>query len=589
MTAARLDSLLQSLEDARLNECEARQDLNLLVELLKQMPIGLTVQAEDGSVLFANAKAREFGVASSAAASAGADAGCVAAREKILAAQAGQAMIGAETTYANESGERTALTTRKPVVIGSERLSLSTSIDITDRKRAEEELARRAQYDELTGLPNRALFQQAVEVLLANPEAHFAVVFIDIDNFKQINDFYSHTVGDSFLIKASERIRRNIRDSDVLARISGDEFLLLLNPLEYGDQLSQIIGDLASALKEPFIIDGLEIFSSASIGASSYPEHGLNYETLRRNADRAMYQVKRGAKGAAVLFHQDLQETETARALAEQRLRLAIQDRRFRCAFQPKVDINTEEVIGVEALVRLLDEDGELHGPGSFIDLAMELGLIDDLTHLVICQISNSIDRINDAFGPETSISVNISAKQASDVDFMHSLVESLKETNCSERFIVEVTEDAFVAKSRFQTQVLPMLREIGVRVSIDDFGTGYSSLSALADITADELKVDRSFVTNIHERPRSQIVLRAIESLGDALGMTVIAEGVESFEELLYLKSATRIRYVQGYYFARPLLLEDFSAPKRVASETRTATGSRETQNRRNTNRRFR
>jgi predicted signal transduction protein with EAL and GGDEF domain len=342
-------------------------------------------------------------------------------------------------------------------------------------------------------------------------------------------------------------------------------------------------------LKEPFIVDGLEIFSSASIGVSSHPEHGLNYETLRRNADRAMHQVKRDTKGAAALFHHDFQESETARVLAEQRLRLAIQDRRFRCAFQPKVDINSEEVIGVEALVRMLDEDGELHGPGSFVDLATELGLIDDLTHLVVCQIANSIDLINEAFGLRTTISFNISAKQASDVDFMHSIAESLKETNCSDRFVVEVTEDAFVAKNRFQTQVLPMLREIGVRVSIDDFGTGYSSLSALADITADEIKVDRSFITKIHERPRSQIVLRAIESLGDALGMTVIAEGVERIEELLYLKSATRIRFVQGYYYARPLLLEDFSLTKRAACEIRTSSGSRETQNRRNANRRFR
>ncbi len=169
----------------------------------------------------------------------------------------------------------------------------------------------------------------------------------------------------------------------------------------------------------------------------------------------------------------------------------------------------------------------------------------------------------------------------------MHAIAESLKETNCSERFIVEVTEDAFVAKNRFQTQVVPMLRQIGVGVSIDDFGTGYSSLSALADITADEIKVDRSFITNIHERPRSQIVLRAIEFLGGALGMTVIAEGVECYEELLYLKTATRIRIVQGYYYARPMLLEDFAATKRGAPDTRMV--HREASQRRNAGRRQR
>ena len=593
LPAADILDLRQSLEIALRREEEARQELAVLAEVLNQLPVGVATQAEDGTPIFVNLAAKEFGEASHLELVDPVAGTYIAAPENSqdsrLASRDPDALISTETTYADEFGKHTLLTMRKSVVVRNERLRLSTWIDITDRKQAEEELARRAHYDELTGLPNRFLFQERVETLLAKPDAHFAIAFIDIDNFKQINDYNGHAVGDEFLIKASVRIQRNIRDPDVLARMSGDEFLVLLNPLEYDDELDRIIGDLTIALKEPFIVDGSEIFSSASIGVSSYPEHGLDYETLRRNADRAMYHVKRGTKGAAALFHPGLQASETACVLAEQRLRQAIQDRRFRCAFQPKVDINTDEVIGVEALVRLLDEDGELHDTGSFVHLAAELGLLDDLTHLVVDQIGNSIDLINEAFGPRTTISLNISAKQASDVDFMHSIVESLKETNCSERFIVEVTEDAFVAKNRFRTQVLPMLREIGVRVSIDDFGTGYSSLSALADITADEIKVDRSFISNIHERPRSQIVLRAIESLGGALGMTVIAEGVESFEELLYLKSATRIRYVQGYFFARPLLLADFSLRKRPAGETRTTPGGRETQNRRNTNRRFR
>ncbi len=570
--SAEIDRLRQSLETARRGECEARKELALLNEVLDRLPFGVDVQAEDGRTLFLNETAKAL--------SASARAGHTAAPD---------APRMTETTVATEAGPRTLLTVEKSLSIDDENLRLSTSFDITERKRAEEELARRANYDQLTGLPNRLLFQEHVESLLVDPEAHFALAFIDIDNFKQINDFYSHTVGDAFLVKAGVRIQRNIRDTDVLARISGDEFLILLNPVDYDDELERVIQNVTSALKEPFIIDGLEIFSSASIGVSLHPEHGLDYATLRRNADRAMYQVKRETKGAAALFHRDLQDSEAERVLGEQRLRMAIQDRHFRCAFQPKVDINTEEVVGVEALVRLLDEDGELHGPGSFVELATELNLIDDLTHLVVQEIANSIDLINEAFGPRISISVNISAKQAADLDFMHSIAEALRETNCSQRFIVEVTEDAFVAKNRFQTEVVPMLREIGVRVSIDDFGTGYSSLSALADITADEIKVDRSFITNIHERPRSQIVLRAIESLGGALGMTVIAEGVETFEELLYLKTATRIRYVQGYYYARPLFLEDFSSTKRSIGETRNALGNRELPKRRNADRRFR
>src|SRR5437879_4486464 len=179
-------------------------------------------------------------------------------------------------------------------------------------------------------------------------------------------------------------------------------------------------------------------------------------------------------------------------------------------------------------------------------------------------------DSLDQQFGPATTISVNVAAKQASDMNFMRPFAEILKTSKFASRIMLELTEDAFVAKSHFQMQVLPLLREIGVRVSIDDFGTGYSSLSALADITADELKVDRSFISAIHERPRSQSVLRAIESLGHALGMTIVAEGVETFEELAYLQGATRIRQAQGYYFSRPFFLDDLKNVRRLDLEVR-------------------
>jgi EAL domain-containing protein (putative c-di-GMP-specific phosphodiesterase class I) len=267
---------------------------------------------------------------------------------------------------------------------------------------------------------------------------------------------------------------------------------------------------------------------------------------------------------------------------SEQRLRLAIRDRRFCCAFQPKVDIRSERVVGFEALVRWRDDDGEIQPPSSFIELAIELGLIDPITRFVLAEALRSIEHLDQEFGASTTMSVNITAKQASDVNFMRSLAETLHTSNRAERIMLELTEDALVAKSRFQTQILPMLREIGVRVSIDDFGTGYSSLSALADITADEIKVDRSFISRIHQRPRSQSVLRTIESLSHSLGMTIVAEGVETFEELAYLQGATRIRYAQGYYFSKPFFLEDASAAKRATIDGRFAESAREHSDRR-------
>jgi cyclic di-GMP phosphodiesterase Gmr len=220
-----------------------------------------------------------------------------------------------------------------------------------------------------------------------------------------------------------------------------------------------------------------------------------------------------------------------------------------------------------------------IQAPGTFINLAVELGLIDELTHLVLAEIVKSIDLINETFGPDTTISINVAAKQAGNPEFMRPFAQALEATGFPGRFLIEVTEDAFVTKTHFQDEILPIFRKLGVGVSIDDFGIGYSSLSALADITADEIKIDRSFITDIHTRPRSQGILRAIESLSEALGMTVIAEGIETFEELAYLQAATKIRYAQGYYFSRPIFLEELKPAVPLASAARTSLASRPAQ----------
>jgi cyclic di-GMP phosphodiesterase Gmr len=267
----------------------------------------------------------------------------------------------------------------------------------------------------------------------------------------------------------------------------------------------------------------------------------------------------------------------TARMEREQRLRLAIRDRQFYCAFQPKVDIRTQEVIGLEALVRWRDSNGDIQGPSEFVSLAVELGLIDQITHMVLDETVAAMGHIDEAFGPHTTISLNVAAKQATNLGFMLSFVQALEKTGRAERFMIELTEDAFLAKNQFQREILPLLRRLGVRVSIDDFGTGYSSLSALADITADEIKIDRSFITGIHKRPRSQNVLKAIESLSGALGMTVVAEGIETFEELAYLQAATRIRYAQGFYFSKPLFIGNMGYGDDVAFAPRTLATARE------------
>jgi diguanylate cyclase (GGDEF)-like protein len=418
------------------------------------------------------------------------------------------------------------------------------------------------------------VIEQSVTALIDSGETAFALAFIDIDGFKHVNDFYGHNIGDALLVQIADRVSSGLRSSDMLARLSGDEFLLLLAPFEGFDFLEETIRGITERLKQPYYIDSNEILSSASIGVSLYPNDGASYDDLRANADRAMYRVKSAGSGMVQFFDATIEHAAIEKSRLEQRLRLAIRDKRVSCAYQPKIDILTESVSGVEVLLRWIDEDGVLQPPGDFIALAIELGLMDDLTFLVLDKTIQSIDRINEAFGENTSISLNVASKQAGDLLFMRKLLDAITATGFANRFILEITEEAFVSKSSFQRAILPLIREIGARVSIDDFGVGYSSLSALADITADEVKIDRSFITNLHQRPRSQNILKAVEALSRSLGMNVVVEGLETFEELAYLRACTSIRHVQGYYFSKPIPLEELAAT--VASDNRTETRAR-------------
>ena len=556
------------------NEGQSASELSILRDVLRMLPNGVTVQDQHGRVLLAN----DAAVAQSQP---GADR--VGEREDRREAvqeafRTGRAVV-VEESFVREGGRQVFLTSHQPARIAGRDLLLSSSADITEQKAFEDQLFRSAYYDELTDLPNRRVIEHRVNKLLqADGTGGFALAFLDVDNFKHINDYYGHAIGDALLVEMARRIGMNLRASDMLSRISGDEFVLLLHPVHGQEEVAEFIRFMLERIKAPLFIDGSEIFASTSIGVSLYPEHGNSYDALRHNADIAMYRVKNAGKGTAAFFDDSMEREAQARMEVEQSLRLAILEKRFCCAFQPKVDIRTREVKGIEALVRLRDDRGVIQAPGTFINLATELGLIDELTHLVLADIVKSIDLINDTFGHEVTISINVAAKQAGNPEFMRPFAEALERTGFPKRFMIEVTEDAFVTKTLFQDEILPILRKIGVGISIDDFGTGYSSLSALADITADEIKIDRSFITDIHERPRSQGILRAIESLSEALGMTVIAEGIETHEELAYLQAATRIRYAQGYYFDKPIFLEDLKLATPARSESRASLASRPT-----------
>src|SRR6201994_343197 len=557
-------------------------ELGILRDIFRLLPSGVTLQDERGDFLLVNdVAAAQLGITADAASR---------SREMdhrrdtcIDVLRYGQPSV-AEETVTHGPARQVLLTSHRPVRIADRDLLLSSSTDISEQKAIEDQLFRSAYYDELTDLPTRRVIEHRANSLLRHDRApaRFALAFLDIDNFKHINDYYGHAAGDTLLIEVAKRLGLDLRETDMLSRISGDEFLLLLNPIQSPQEVEEYVRFTLQRLKAPFFIDGSEIFASTSIGVSLYPEHGRSYDELRQNADIAMYRVKANGKGAAVFFDASMEREALARMKVEQALRLAILEKRFCCAFQAKVDIRTQDIKGIEALVRLRDDEGVIQAPGTFINLAVELGLIDELTHLVLAEIVRSIDLINETFGHEASISINVAAKQACNVEFMRSLAKGIEATGYPQRFMIEGTEDAFVTKSHFQPEILPIFRKLGVGSSIEDFGIGYSSLSALADITADEIKIDRSFITDIHKRPRSQGILRAIESLSEALGMTVIAEGLESFEELAYLQAATKIRYAQGYYFAEPIFLEELRPAAPLASEARVSLASRAaTQNR--------
>jgi cyclic di-GMP phosphodiesterase Gmr len=562
--AASLASIVGGRQPSANETAETALHDRLLKVILDHLPISLTVQDRDGRFILVNAMAAADLAVSAEKLVGSSPADFLSPQEAASRREWEQGVIDggktitAETCVTDHEGSRILLTSHTPVFITNNTLLISSSVDITEHKEVERRLTERAHIDKLTGLPDRVRIQEYVESIIIGERRPFAVAFIDLDNFKHVNDYYSHAIGDALLIKISERIKAKLKPRDMLARISGDEFLLLLDGFENEKAVSPAIEEVLAEIKRPFHLEGFEIFTSCSIGVSFFPAHGRNYETLRRNADGAMYGAKGRAKGQAVYFDDGLGKQIAARMEAEQRLRLAIRDHRFVCAFQPKVEIHTQDVVGFETLVRWRDSDGEIHPPGQFISLAIELGLINPITNFVLAETLGSFERLDAAFGPGKSVSINIGAKQAADVAFMRGLIATIRESGAAERLILEITEDAIVEQGAFQSEIVPALREIGVRISIDDFGTGYSSLSALADITADEIKIDRSFISRIHERPRSQSVLRAIESLARSLGMSMVAEGIETAEELIYLQTSSRIRFAQGFYFAKPIYLDE-------------------------------
>ena len=414
-----------------------------------------------------------------------------------------------------------------------------------------------ANHDQLTGLPNRAHVQELVTALIARkqPGAKLALAFINLDDFKHINDLHGHAAGDALLREVTARVQSQIRQADVFGRINGDEFVIALDPVGQSSDVEQVIGRIRSRLQQPLALHGTQVLPSASIGVALFPAHGTDYETLRRHADLAMNRAKITGKGGLAFFTPDLGRAAQERLSLEQRLRGAIAAGEFYCALQRKVDIRSGAIMGFEALARWVDAQGVMRMPGEFLPLASKLQLMDDIALQVVADLVRHLPRLDAMFGTELRYSVNVSPAQAIDVPFMTRLTQSLP-AGQAQRFIFELTEESLADTGALETLVLPMLRQAGVRISIDDFGTGYSSLAKLAALTVDELKIDRSLVRAIQQLPRNQVILRAIESLGGALGLAIVAEGIETEQERDFLLVNTAITVGQGFLFHKPQLI---------------------------------
>jgi len=423
---------------------------------------------------------------------------------------------------------------------------------------AHDELFRLAYFDALTGAPNVAFLDKAIQAAIAeSPPPSFALAALEIDRFAPIEEYYGRAFADALITAIAARLHGLLRANDMLARGSADRFYLLLASKERGASLEARVAEVAEHMRRPFVVGGHEILVSASIGVSVHRTQTAEESNIRDQADQALKLARRGEQAHLAFYDPGAEYAPRKAALHEQLLRQALRDRRILCAFQPKVDFRAEKVVGLEALMRWRDDNGDLRSPGDLLSQAHLTGLIDDVTAQVFEEAVACLPSIDAAYGPEVTVGFNISAAQAGDLRFMRRFADRLQASGAGSRFMVEITEESFVSAGRFQTDVAPLLRAAGAKISIDDFGVGFSSLSTLADVVADELKVDRSFIVRVHERPRSQTLLRAIELIGEALHMRVVVEGIETAEELAFLRDFTSISFAQGYYFSKPVVFE--------------------------------
>lgn len=446
---------------------------------------------------------------------------------------------------------------RQGVVIGG----VLVFHDVSDKRNLMRELAHQAHHDALTGLPNRILFNELLSQTLAQArrkKSMLAVLFLDLDHFKLINDTLGHNTGDLLLKACSERLKKALREGDTIARQGGDEFLVLLPEIRQEEEAASIAERVLAVFLKPFVLDWNEVFINTSVGISLYPNDGCDLETLIKQADTAMYYAKEQGRNNYQFFTPELNFRAHERLSLENSLRRALEREEFVLYYQPQVDFESGCIVGVEALIRWNSAERGIVSPDTFISIAEETGLIVPIGEWVLRRAcTQNVVWQKQGYSP-WRIGVNISARQFQEPHFIELVARILQETKMDPQWLeLEITESIAMEKGEFSVEMLRSIKELGVRISIDDFGTGFSSLNYLRQLPVDTLKIDQSFVRDIWADDNGETVITMIILLAQNLQLKVIAEGVETETQWTFLKNK-RCDEMQGYFFSKPLPAED-------------------------------
>lgn len=439
---------------------------------------------------------------------------------------------------------------------------VSIFADITEHKQTEEHVRHLAHYDALTNLPNRTLFNDRLGQALINAQrdkGKAAVMFLDLDRFKNINDTLGHGIGDLLLQEVAVRLTGCVRQGDTVSRLGGDEFVVLLPELNDEKDARLVAQKLLNAAAFPIVLEGHELHISASIGISYYPMDGANAEALMKNADVAMYRAKEEGRNNFQFYHASMNARSFERLAMETSMRYALNRGEFDLYYQPRFALPEGRIVGAEALIRWNHPDLGLVSPGLFIPLAEETGLILPIGEWVLEQVAAQGKAWQQAGFPPLSLAVNVSARQFRRVDFAAKILQILRNSGFDPHYLeLELTESTLMTHAEENIETLKKLSALGIRIAIDDFGTGYSSLSYLKRLPVDILKIDRSFVSEVPDNRDGVAIVEAIIAMAHSLGLHIIAEGVETAEQLEFLQMR-KCNEIQGYHFSHPLPVEQF------------------------------